>query len=58
MDFLALFEVSVKKAAFSQVGSREQVTTKKNAAGFSLDWEAVRKYDSTTKFWRLRFRRD
>jgi hypothetical protein len=50
MDFLALFAQIVKKYTFAQVGPREQVTTKKNGTGISLDWRAVRKYDSTTKF--------
>jgi hypothetical protein len=58
MDFLARFAALAEKWVFLQVAPREQVTVKKKAAGFSLDWKAVRKYDSTTKFWRLRFRRD
>jgi hypothetical protein len=58
MDLLAFLATSVKKPLLPQVGPKEQVTTKIRPAGFSLDCKAVRKYDSTTKFWRLRFRRD
>jgi hypothetical protein len=58
MEYLRVFAESAEKLAFSQVGPYEQVTTKNSLSGFSLDGKAATKYYPTTKFWRLRFRRD